>query len=391
MTMTDQLQDSVDHFAAPATHSNRAFAAAVCVAAVGAGLLGFGIQHARLANDTGALNTASNSVVDGNGSTGVQPDAGGGRFSGQQPGTSTALTTATAVQQIGVVDIDTVLDYGAGKAAGTGVILNSTGEVLTNNHVVAESTSIRITVVATGKTYTARVVGTDVSDDLALLQIQGASGLATANLGDSSGVSLGDAVTGVGNAGGSGGTPSAASGQVVGLDRTITAQDESGTSSERLSGLIQTDAPIQAGDSGGPLYNASNQVIGIDTAASTRGVSEGYAIPIGTALSVAKQIESGVSSSTITQGYPGFLGVELAPNTAVPTIAGVIDGSAAESAGLAVGDVVTSVNGQRVSTPDELSSVVGALRAGERATVTWTDTAGRSHSATLTLGEGPVK
>jgi len=199
----------------------------------------------------------------------------------------------TSVER-GVVDINTVLN-GGGSAAGTGIVLTSTGEVLTNNHVIEDAAIIKAVDVGNGRTYTATVVGTDEADDIALLQLQGASRLQKVRTGDSSRVAVHDSVTAVGNAGGAGGIPSAAVGSVTALNQTITAQDEVTGSSEQLSGLVQIDAAVQAGDSGGPLINASGEVIAIDTASATGfqfryGNSEGFAIPIDQALLVAKLI-----------------------------------------------------------------------------------------------------
>jgi S1-C subfamily serine protease len=334
----------------------------------------------------------------------------GGDFGGS-PGSSGSTGTtgqATAAQSVGVVDINTTLDYGSAQAAGTGMVLTANGAILTNNHVVDGSTSIKVTVVSTGRTYTAKVVGTDPSDDVAVLQLDNASGLATAKLGDSSSVKVGDSVTGVGNAGGTGGTPSAATGVVTALNQSITASDEGGGNAEQLTGLIETNANIQAGDSGGPLYDAGGKVIGMDTAASSdRSVTTtGYAIPIAKALSIAGQIENGAASSTIHLGYPAFLGVQLGssgsgfyggfrggfgqPSTSGAAITGVVDGSAAAQAGLAAGDTITAVDGTSISDADALATAIASHKPGDKISVGWTDSSGQSHSVTLTLGTGPA-
>lgn len=304
---------------------------------------------------------------------------------------SGSVTTATDAQEVGVVDINTVLDFGTGKAAGTGIVLTADGEILTNNHVVAGATNISVTIVSTGKTYTARVVGTDATDDIAVLKLVGASGLTTAKLGTSTNVQVGDAVTAVGNAGGDGGDASAASGTVTALNQAITATDENGGNAEHLTGLIETNADVQAGDSGGPLYAADGTVIGIDTAASTtaRTTPTAYAIPIATALRIADAIDSGAESSTIHQGYPAFLGVQLGDSSTV--IAGVVDGSAAARAGLGEGDQVTAVNGKAVGTASALAAALDAYQPGDRVTIAWTDSAGAKHTSTVTLTEGPVE
>lgn len=201
----------------------------------------------------------------------------------------------TSVER-GVVDINVGLN-GSGSAAGTGIVLTSTGEVLTNNHVIEDATTIKAVDVGNGRTYTATVVGADKADDLAVLQLQGAARLQKVRTGDSSKVAVRDYVTAVGNAGGAGGIPSAAVGFVTALNQSITAQDEVTGASEQLSGLIQIDAAVQAGDSGGPLISANGDVIAIDTASATGfqfqyGTSEGFAIPIDKALLVAKQIST---------------------------------------------------------------------------------------------------
>jgi S1-C subfamily serine protease len=337
----------------------------------------------------------------GNGGYGGSPDngaygyggyggyGGGGSSSGATG--STGLASATASQQVGVVDITSELTYDQAEAAGTGIVLSSDGEILTNNHVVEGATSISVTVVATGAKYTATVVGTDATDDIAVLKLDNASGLSAAHLDTSADASVGDDVTGVGNAGGVGGTPSASPGTVTALDQSITTQAEGSAASETLHGLIETDADIQAGDSGGPLYDSSDEVIGIDTAAAAGGsTTAGYAIPIETALTIAGQIISGQASSTVTIGYPAFLGVELDSSADAATIAGVVDGGPAASAGLAAGDTITAVNGSTIASAQDLSSALAAFTPGQRVGIAWTDADGASQTADVTLARGPV-
>jgi S1-C subfamily serine protease len=286
------------------------------------------------------------------------------------------------------VEIDTVLQYQNARAAGTGMVLTSDGEILTNNHVVEGATSIRVTISSTGATYTATVVGTDPADDVAVLQLSHASGLKTAKL-SSTHATVGESVTGVGNAGGTG-TLSAATGTVTALDQSITASDQSGGGSEQLTGLIEVNAAIQAGDSGGPLYSVDGTIIGMDTAASSGGPADGYAIPIGTARAIAGQIESGVDNATIHQGNPAFLGVTMADGAGGATVAGALSGGAAERAGISAGDVITSVDGHSIGSAADLSSTLAGYAPGDRVTVTWTTAAGASQSTTVTLGTGPA-
>jgi S1-C subfamily serine protease len=318
--------------------------------------------------------------------------------------TMAQTTEATASQLTGVVDIVTTVNFGQGEAAGTGIVLTSGGEVLTNNHVVSGSTSIKVTVLSTGRSYAAKVVGTSATNDIAVLQLEGASGLATAPMGTSSGLAVGDEVTGVGNAGNEPGT-AASPGTVTDLDQQITASDGTG-SGETLTGLIETDAAIASGDSGGPLLDADGKVVGIDTAAQTDRTGAtvaGYAIPIDHALDIASQILAGTDNATISQGVPAFLGVQTsaygpwggwAPQqsayAAGVTISGVVTDSAADRAGLTSGDTITAVGGTEVATADELTTALAQRQPGDKVAITWTDSTGTSHTATVTLGEGPA-
>ena len=324
---------------------------------------------------------------------------GGRGYGGLRPGTTAvpggstgaavaAATEATDEQLVGVVDITTVLGYEGGEAAGTGMVLTSDGEILTNNHVIEGATSITVTVLSTGESYAATVVGTDPTDDVAVLQLTGAAGLDTVQV-DGDGVSVGDAVTAVGNAGGEEGT-SAAAGTVTALDQSITASDASGQDAEQLTGLIQVAADVQAGDSGGPLYDAEGEVVGMDTAASSTG-GEAYAIPIATALSIAEQITAGVDDETVHQGYPAFLGISvLAQGTGGATVAGVVSGGPAEQAGLAAGDVITAIDGTTVTTADDVSATLAGHDPGDEVTLSWTDATGTAHTGTATLVAGPA-
>ena len=220
---------------------------------------------------------------------GLLPNSGGSPARG--------MTPATAKQEVGIVTVNSVLKYQNAESAGTGMILTSDGDVVTNNHVIDGATRVVVTVESTGRSYRAAVVGTAPGRDIALLKLQGASGLQTAALSQSSsGVSVGDRVTGVGNAGGTG-RLTQASGTVTGLNEAITASDGSGVNAERLHGLIQTNAGIIAGDSGGPLYDSAGQVVGMDTAASPTQVRESaYAIPVDDAMAVVRQIDTGVET-----------------------------------------------------------------------------------------------
>ena len=321
--------------------------------------------------------------------------------------TQQVLTTAeiTARTDPAVVDVVSALGYSRASAAGTGVVLTSNGEVLTNNHVVDSATSIRVTDVGNGRTYRAVVVGYDRTDDIAVLQLRGASGLTTATIGDSAAVRSGDKVVGIGNAGGRGGRPSAAAGTVTGLGRTITASDQAAGTSEQLTGVIRSSAGIRAGDSGGPLVNKYGQVVGIDTAASSSfhvqsgtDRTQSFAIPVNKALSIASKIEAAASSATVHVGATAFLGVELSsaaglagnPASTGVTLAGVLSGSPAASAGLASGDEVVSVGGHSVASSADIQSVLERHHPGDTISISWLDSSGQNHSARVVLAAGPV-
>jgi S1-C subfamily serine protease len=332
----------------------------------------------------------------GEGTGGGSTDGTGGVTDGGSTagsGAATATTAATGTQEAGVVTILSTLGYEGAESAGTGMVLTSGGEVLTNNHVVSGATSISVTVESTGRTYTAQVVGTDAPDDVAVLQLVGASGLQTVAL-DQDGVSTGEAVTAVGNAGGTGDLV-AAPGTVTATGQSITTQSEGSAAGESLTGLIQVDADIVSGDSGGPLLDAQGEVVGIDTAASSGSAAvTGFAIPITTALAVVQQVERGVETGGVTLGLPAFLGVELSSLSgatgAGALLAGVVDGTPAARAGLVAGDTVTAVDGTRVASADDLDTVLAGHDPGDRVGLTWTDAAGAAHSATVTLAQGPA-
>src|SRR5690606_15953503 len=151
----------------------------------------------------------------------------------------------------GVVNIETEQNLRGTRAAGTGVVLTATGLVLTNNHVIRGATKIQGTDTDNRRTYTARVVGYDRAGDIAVIRLEGATRLKAAAFASASGVEIGDPVTAVGNAGGEGGRPRVVTGRVTALEQSVTARDDSSGTTERLTGLIETDAPIEPGDSGG--------------------------------------------------------------------------------------------------------------------------------------------
>jgi S1-C subfamily serine protease len=343
---------------------------------------GTGIAWATL--DHAATLSSQSQPISGNTPTTQSP-----RF--QPASRTTAGVAATKAQKVGVVTVLSTIDYDSSEqAAGTGTILTSSGYILTNNHVIEGATSITVTVESTNKTYTATVVGEDVTDDVAVLKLTNASGLTTASYDSSYTAAVGDAVTAIGNAGGTGDLVSA-TGSVTATEQAITVQGDSTDETESLSNLIETSADVVAGDSGGPLLNAQGRVIGMDTAA-TSGTREtaSYAIPISEALTIAKQIESGKVGGNVTIGYPAFLGVELSRESTAAVVSGVIAGTPAATAGLAAGDTITSVDGTAIDSEAALSPLIAAHMAGDSVTITWTDSTGAANSATVVLQSGPA-
>ena len=231
----------------------------------------------------------------------------------------------------GIVDVASNLQDLQETARGTGFVIHAAaGLILTNNHVIDQATGVTVTLVTSDRSYPARVLGYDAADDIALLQVRGATGLEAVRTGDSAAAVAGMPVLAIGNEAGQGGSPTVAPGVISGLGRTIVASDQSSGLHETLFGMLQTSADIRPGDSGGPLADAAGRVIGIDTAAGGSTVYSGYAIPIDQALPIARQIAAGRAggtgktgtgksgtgkSSTVHIGLPAFLGVLLPDST----------------------------------------------------------------------------
>ncbi|MGO1770778.1 MAG: S1C family serine protease [Microbacterium sp.] len=301
--------------------------------------------------------------------------------------TQEAAEVADADEATGVVLIDTDLAYAGAEGAGTGMVLSSDGLILTNNHVVEGATEIQVTVASTGETYTASLVGTDAEDDVAVLQLEGASGLDTVTI-DEDDEAVGDAVTAVGNADGDG-MLMAADGEITDLESTVTTQASGVVDAESLDGMIELSADVVSGDSGGALLDDEGEVIGMTTAASSGSpVVTAYAIPIEDALAIAEQITSGDESDGVTIGYPAFLGIYTADGASGATIAGVLEGTPAADAGLTQGDTVTAVDGAAVASAEELTTVLEGYDPGDTVALTYTDASGASQSASVTLTEG---
>jgi S1-C subfamily serine protease len=302
----------------------------------------------------------------------------------------TSQATVKARPNVGIVDIYTTLGYQDGRAAGTGMIISRSGEVLTNNHVISGATKFKVVDVTTHRKYSATVVGYSVIRDIAVLQLAHASGLRTVKRGGAIPLHVGMKVVARGNAQGRGGPPKAARGRIIALHQQIQARDEAGDT-ETLNNVIATNAPVVPGYSGGPLENGQNRVLGIVTAGSTSGARRGFAIPLKQALQIVRRIESGKSNAIVHVGPTAFLGVGLddAPGGTGAKVVAVLPGKPADVAGLVEGDVITSLNGTAISSRADVRQTVLTLVPGEAVPIGWTDTNGVSQSGTIAPISGP--
>ncbi len=382
-------------------------------------------------------------------------NTGGNSTGNSGAGTNSGVISKGALQRLsgavtpGLVVITSNLKYdgNGAAAAATGMIISPSGLVLTNNHVINGTTGLTATVVSTGQEFTATWLGYDKSSDVAVIKLNGASGLHTVPIGDSSTIKTGDNVVGMGNANGTGHI-SYVSGTITALNQTITASDDgSGEAAEKLTGMLQTNAQIIPGDSGGPLVSTDGKVIGMDTAASVSGVNDsgqdvGFAIPINHAMALARQIIAGQSGSGVRIGSSGFVGVlvpsgpngtqstetspsvqlreqeraaqrnnfgQLTPapggcvlndqDAGVPTriapvssgtlVLGSLNQTPACTAGLGAGDVITRVGSRPVSSPASLMTILSGIHGGASIKVTWVTPEDQSVTRTLTLTTAP--
>jgi S1-C subfamily serine protease len=423
----------------------------LAVAAMAATAGGLVVAFADSAHQPPAASSGNGTFGNGFGNNPFSGNGSNSNGIGSNPGANisqSALQKIESAVEPGLVVITSNLKYdGSGEAAAaTGMILSSNGLVLTNNHVINGTTGLEATVIATHRQYTARWVGYDKGSDVAVIQLEGASGLTKVPIGDSSTVKVGDSVVGMGNAGGTGNI-SAVPGSITALNQTITASDDgSGVSAERLTGMIQTNADIIPGDSGGPLASTSGKVIGMDTAASTNGITSnqqgvGFAIPMKKALAIADQIIAGRQGSGVQIGTTGFVGVlvpsgsngaqsnatspsaqlqqeeanqqqaggqlgpapsgclpnntspgvpaKIAPVNSGTLVLGSLCQTPAASAGLIAGDVITKVNGQAVSSPASLMNILKTVRGGSSVSLTWVTPTDQTMTRTLTLAAAP--
>jgi len=266
------------------------------------------------------------------------------------------------------------------QAQGSGFVYDSAGHIITNDHVVANATAISV-MFSDGSKYSAKVVGTDPSTDLAVLKVNAPSSkLHPLTLGDSSNLQVGDGVVAIGSP--------------FGLDETVTTgivsalnRDISSTNNFTISGAIQTDAAINHGNSGGPLLNMSGQVVGINTQIeSDSGGNEGvgFAVPSSTISSVVSKL---VSGKTVQHPYLGVF-VQTPANRSGAQVAQVKSGSPAAGAGLKAGDVITAFAGETIQSPDDLTAAVAAKAPGDKVSVTYVRN-GNTKTTQVTIGNRP--
>ena len=298
------------------------------------------------------------------------------------------------------------------EEAGTGMILTSDGEVLTNNHVVAGATSVTVTLFGQTKALPAHVLGTDPSVDVALVQIDHASNLPTVKLGDSIRTRVGDSVLAIGNALALAGGPSVTEGIVSAENRTLSAQNDSGQT-ENLTGLLQTDAAINPGNSGGPLVDSQAQVVGMNTAVASSSSGNapteniGFAITVDSIKPLLAQLRKGGTGGAGGPTAPtvpvntAYIGVTVGPVTPAlqqqdhltpstgALVLSVQSGSPAEKVGLQVNDVIVSLNGTAITSPNDLHAAIHPLKPGDQVTL-GVYRGGTKLTVSVTLGTLPA-
>jgi len=369
-----------------------AVVAVLLMVLIGGALLGSAVRGGSMFSNS-AVSAPSNPAPSGPSNAGsVNPSNGNANVAG---GVTPAL-----------VNINTTLANNSGEGAGTGMLISSNGLVLTNNHVIENADSISVEIGGDGSSHSAKVLGYDMRDDVALIKVDGVSGLSTIPVGDPNGVSVNDSIVVMGNALGRGGEPSTTQGTVTATDRQITATDQDGSNAETLTNMIQVQADVQPGDSGGALVTADGKVIGMTTAASTGGFrfnesaeGVGFAIKIDKALSIAKQIQNGQEVDGVHVGARALLGVAIQDNSAglggrssttngaVVTTVG--PNTPADNAGIQQGDVITSIGNSSVHSSNDLQDILNGYHPDDKVKVSWTNGSGDAQSATIKLTEGP--
>ena len=280
-------------------------------------------------------------------------------------------------------------------AVGTGFIVDPSGYIVTNSHVVhdGEYKTINISLYD-GSMVEGQLLWNDSTLDLAVVKIDG-NGLRAAELGDSDEMRIGSYEAAIGNPLGLTFERSMSQGIISGLDRTITVSSESSLSGTTMEGLLQTDAAINSGNSGGPLLNSKGQVIGIASAKASDGESMGFAIPINVAKPIIEQI---IENGSFERVYLGITAIGIEQQSSVSKealeeyygsstgiyVASVAKGGGADRAGLEKGDVILTVNGTKVGTMNKMYSILVSYKSGDSVHITYLRN-GQEHEADVVL------
>lgn len=364
---TEQTSD-VQVRAARNRMSNRRIAALVAVLAI---VFAGAYLYDRFVDDNRAITPLGTPTFDGNKTQTATEQSVTSVSDKVSPSIVSILTNTTTQTYFGVTE---------GQAAGTGIIVSSDGYILTNKHVISGAKSVQV-VTADGTTYEGvAIIGTDPLNDVAYLKIKDAKDLPAATLGDSSTVRVGQSVVAIGNALGQY-QNTVTSGIISGTGRPVEAGDSSGSATESLTDLFQTDAAINSGNSGGPLLNMAGQVIGINTAVAQDAQGIGFAIPINATKGTLKGVLAGKG---VQRAYLGVRYLPVTPEVAkqynLPVKQGayvfgentvaVATGGPAEKAGIKEKDIITKINGLAVGKNGGVSSLIGAYAPGDTISVT---------------------
>ncbi|MFE7802947.1 S1C family serine protease [Nocardia sp. NPDC057440] len=302
------------------------------------------------------------------------------------------------VVQPALVNISTSSHSSGPGAAGSGIVLTPDGQVLTSHHVVKGAEIVTVTDVGNGLEYDATVRGYDSGADIALLELGNAADLVIATIGTSSDLRMRDEVLAIGNAGGTGGTPTAIAGSITNLNSTIVALNSADLSRKPLSNMLEVAGAVSSGQSGGALADRNGAVVGVITAASGEPEPEmgrtanGYAVPIDAAMRVVEQIRSGTPTDTVHIGPTATLGILISNAEPAGTGARVdvaIYGMPAYAAGIVTGDVITGIDGHTVTTAQSLRAALNMRRPNDTVGLAVTGSGHVQRTIPVVLTVGP--
>lgn len=284
-----------------------------------------------------------------------------------------------------LADIATSLGPGSPTIDGTGIVVGAGGIVVTNNHVIDGATAIDVTDAGDARTYEARVLGYDVSADVAVLQLEGASGLPSVGHAGFATAPSGATIVAVAA------DHDAAVGRITGAGAAIVERSELTGAARRLDGVLVTTAAVRPGFSGGPVVDCTARVVGMTVAyASGPTGAQGYAIPIAAVRRIAADVVHHRTEPGVHVGPTAGLGVRITPVSSIGAVVVQVPGGAPlGAAGLGAGDIIDTVAGSKITSPTRLDAVLEHLRPGDAVSVGWLTPSGASASATITLSTGP--